>query len=158
MRLAEPLPVDGPAAGVPEGLRSGCDLVFEVNSGRTPLGTRGTGRQRLRASTVFKNADGSEDRPKLDKVRVIVDGGKIDDDPWTWQTVRVPLSKHIPENAVEVKRFIFQILDMPQDGRRSAALSLFYRVSVATRLISTTVRSNAGSSSNGIMLAPSLGD
>ena len=117
MRLTEPLPVDGPAAGVPGGLRSGCDLVFEVNSGRTPLGTRGSGRQRLRASAVFKNADGSEDRPKLDKVRVLVDGGKIDDDPWTWQTVRVPFSKHVPENAVEIKRFIFQILDMPQDER-----------------------------------------
>ena len=117
MRLAEPLPVDGPAAGVPEGLRSGCDLVFEVNSGRTPLGPRGTGRQRLRASVLFKTADGGEDRPKLDKVKVLVDGGKIDDDPWTWQTVRVPLSKHVPENAVEIKRFIFQILDMPQDGR-----------------------------------------
>ena len=117
MRLAEPISIDGPSAGVPGGLRNGCDLVFEVNSGRTPLGTRGVGRQRLRASAVFKNADGSEDRPKLDKVKVIVDGGKIDDDPWTWQTVRVPLSKHIPENAVEIKRFIFQILDMPQDGR-----------------------------------------
>ena len=50
-------------------------------------------------------------------IDLLNDGGKIDDDPWTWQTVRVPFSKHVPENAVEIKRFIFQILDMPQDER-----------------------------------------
>ena len=47
----------------------------------------------------------------------LLDGGKIDDDPWTWQTVRVPFKDLIPGNALKIKRFIFQIMDMPQDGR-----------------------------------------
>jgi hypothetical protein len=91
------------------------DLVFEVNAGRTPLGARGMGRHRLRVEALFKNADGKEMRVRTEKPNV--SGGRIDDDPWTWQTVRVPFSSLVPGGAVALQRFVMQLLDMPADGR-----------------------------------------
>lgn len=91
------------------------DLVFEVNSGRTTLGRPGSGRQRLRFDAVFEDADGKELRQRFDKPDV--EGGRIDDDPWTWQTVRIPLSSSIPEGAAVLQRIVPRLADMPRDGR-----------------------------------------
>ena len=91
------------------------DLVFEVNSGRTTMGMRGTGRQRLRVEAVFLTPQKKEKRQYLEKVSI--DGGKIDDDPWSWQTVRVPFSSLVPEGVDTLQRFVMKLLDMPQDGR-----------------------------------------
>lgn len=92
------------------------NLVFEVNSGRTPLGAFGTGRQRLRVEAIFKTAAGKELRVKMsDKTKT--ESGAVDDDPWTWQTVKIPFSSHIPAEASLLSRFVMKLLDMPQDGR-----------------------------------------
>ena len=109
MRLVEPM--DAKAA-------AGCgDLVFEVNSGRTPLGTLGAGRQRLRVEAIFKAEDKKKELRKTLVDKAKSDGAAIDDDPWTWQTVRIPFSSEIPPDAATLSRFGFQLLDMPQDGR-----------------------------------------
>ena len=107
MRLAELMPLQEIAGKK--------DLVFEVNAGRTPLGARGLGRHRIRVEALFKNADGKEMRVRTEKPNV--SGGRIDDDPWTWQTVRVPFSSLVPGGAVALQRFVMQLLDMPADGR-----------------------------------------
>ena len=92
------------------------NLVFEVNSGRTPLGVFGTGRQRLRVEAIFKTGAGKELRVKMsDKTKT--ESGAIDDDPWTWQTVRIPFSAQIPPEAAVLSRFVMKLLDMPQDCR-----------------------------------------
>ncbi len=104
LRLAEPIPAAGRG-----------ELLFEVNSGRTPLGVKGSGRQRLRVAAQFGMPDGKEERLWLEKVRV--EGGKVDDNPWTWQTVRVPFAVGIPDGAVDIRRLVLSLLDMPQDGR-----------------------------------------
>lgn len=91
------------------------DLVFEVNSGRTTMGMQGTGRQRLRVEAVFLTPQKEERRRFLEKTTI--EGGKIDDDPWSWQTVRVPFSSLVPEGVDTLQRFVMKLLDMPQDGR-----------------------------------------
>ena len=107
LRLAEPLPLD-------DDMKKS-ELVFEVNSGRTPLGVPGTGRQRIRGWMALKMTGGKEEqRPSLGKARI--DGGKIDDDPWTWQTVRMPLPENIA-SAASLHRIVIGLVDMPQDGR-----------------------------------------
>ncbi len=107
MRLAEPLPVSA--------FVGGGSLAFEVNSGRTPLGMPGRGRQRLRVGAQFKMPDGKEDRIWLGKP--VIDGGRVDDDPWTWQTVRVPLPPAFPQGAQDIRRLVMNIVEMPQDER-----------------------------------------
>ena len=115
MRLAEKLP----AADVAKW----GDLVFEVNSGRTTLGRPGSGRQRLRVEAVFEDADGKELRQRFDKPNV--EGGRIDDDPWTWQRASVPLSSSIPEGAAVLQRLVLRLADMPRDGRAGVVFRSF---------------------------------
>ena len=115
MRLAEKLP----AADVAKW----GDLVFEVNSGRTTLGRPGSGRQRLRVEAVFEDADGKELRQCFDKPNV--EGGRIDDDPWTWQRASVPLSSSIPEGAAVLQRLVLRLADMPRDGRAGVVFRSF---------------------------------
>lgn len=93
----------------------GKELVFEVNSGRTPMGMRGCGRQRLRVEAIFLTPQKEERRQELEKV--LIEGGAIDDDPWTWQRVQVPFSSLVPEGVDTLQRFVMKLLDMPQDGR-----------------------------------------
>ena len=45
------------------------------------------------------------------------ESGAIDDDPWTWQTVRIPFSAQIPPEAAVLSRFGMKLLDMTQDCR-----------------------------------------
>ena len=115
MRLAEKLP----AADVAKW----GDLVFEVNSGRTTLGRPGSGRQRLRVEAVFEDADGKELRQRFDKPNV--EGGRIDDDPWTWQRASVPLSSSIPPGAAVLQRLVLRLADMPRDGRAGVVFRNF---------------------------------
>ena len=91
-------------------------LAFEVNGGRTPLGRRDTGRQRFRVQLTCptpekKDADGPwvRDPP--------VEDGQVDDDPNSWQTVRIPLAKLLPEGATAIARITLQYTGLPSTGR-----------------------------------------
>ena len=103
---AVPLPED-PATAV---------LAFDVNGGRTPLGRRDTGRQRFRAQLECECADGT--RRQGDWVRdPPVEDGPVDDDPNSWQTVRIPLAKLLPEGATALTRISIQFTGLPATGR-----------------------------------------
>ena len=91
-------------------------LAFDVNGGRTPLGRRDTGRQRFRVQLTCptpdkKDADGPwmRDPP--------VEDGQVDDDPNSWQTVRIPLAKLLPEGATAIGRITLQYTGLPSTGR-----------------------------------------
>ncbi|MBQ3809457.1 MAG: hypothetical protein II839_01400, partial [Kiritimatiellae bacterium] len=91
-------------------------LAFDVNGGRTPLGRRDTGRQRFRVQLTCpipdkKEADGPwvRDPP--------VEDGQVDDDPNSWQTVRIPLAKLLPEGATAIARITLQYTGLPSTGR-----------------------------------------
>ena len=76
------------------------DLVFEANGGRTPLGRDGVGGQPFQVSVEFKLADGSGKSGPY--IRPAIEGGAIDDDPKTWQTVRIPLRRLLPKDVEAV--------------------------------------------------------
>ena len=103
---AVPLPED-PATAV---------LAFDVNGGRTPLGRRDAGRQRFRVQLTCpapdkKEADGPwvRDPP--------IEDGPVDDDPNSWQAVRIPLAKLLPEGATALSRITIQFTGLPATGR-----------------------------------------
>ena len=103
---AVPLPED-PATAV---------LAFDVNGGRTPLGRRDAGRQRFRVQLECESADGT--RNQGDWVRdPPVEDGPVDDDPNSWQTVRIPLAKLLPEGATALVRITIQFTGLPATGR-----------------------------------------
>ena len=103
---AVPLPED-PATAV---------LAFDVNGGRTPLGRRDSGRQRFRVQLECESADGT--RKQGDWVRdPPVEDGQVDDDPNSWQTVRIPLAKLLPEGATALSRITIQFTGLPATGR-----------------------------------------
>ena len=116
LRLREHLPLDA--------VRGAAEISFEANAGRTPMGRRGKGRQRIRVALQFRDADGKE----LERVRIAkprIDGGAIDDDPLTWQRVSVPFAENIPKEAAKLDRIIVQLCDMPQDGRNGLVVRSF---------------------------------
>ena len=91
-------------------------LVFDVNGGRTPLGRRDTGRQRFRVQLECESADGT--RKQGDWVRdPPIEDGPVDDDPNSWQTVRIPLAKLLPEGATAMSRITIQFTGLPATGR-----------------------------------------
>ena len=103
---AVPLPED-PATAV---------LAFDVNGGRTPLGRRDTGRQRFRVQLECESADGT--RKQGDWVRdPPIEDGPVDDDPNSWQRVRIPLAKLLPEGATALSRITIQFTGLPATGR-----------------------------------------
>ena len=83
-----PFPGEDPAA---------CDLVFEANGGRTPLGVVGPGGQRFQVAARFRLQDGAETSGPY--VHPTIEGDRIDEDPATWQTVRLPVRLLLPKNA-----------------------------------------------------------
>ena len=91
-------------------------LAFDVNGGRTPLGRRDTGRQRFRVQLECESADGT--RRQGDWVRdPPIEDGPVDDDPNSWQTVRIPLAKLLPEGATALVRITIQFTGLPATGR-----------------------------------------
>ena len=91
-------------------------LAFDVNGGRTPLGRRDTGRQRFRVQLTCptpekKDADGPWVRDPA------IEDGQVDDDPNSWQTVRIPLAKLLPEGATAIARITLQYTGLPSTGR-----------------------------------------
>lgn len=102
-----------------EAMADDCELVFEVNAGRTPLGARGKGRMRFRVGEVYQMPDKSETRQWTDEREkaVAIEGGSVDGDCWTWQTVRAPLGRLAPEGATGLKRLVLQLCNLPPDGR-----------------------------------------
>ncbi|MBQ6103545.1 MAG: hypothetical protein IJL06_07720, partial [Kiritimatiellae bacterium] len=91
-------------------------LAFDVNGGRTPLGRRDTGRQRFRVQLTCpipdkKDADGPWVRDPT------VEDGQVDDDPNSWQIVRIPLAKLLPEGATAIARITLQYTGLPSTGR-----------------------------------------
>ena len=84
---AAPFPVD-PAS---------CDLVFEANGGRTPLGQLGPGNQPFQISVVFRLQDGSTQAGSY--IGPTIEGGAIDEDPLSWQIVRLPIRRLLPKGA-----------------------------------------------------------
>jgi hypothetical protein len=116
LRLRNHLPLDA--------VRNEEAIVFEVNAGRTPLGRRGKGGQRLRVALQFRDADGKElPRAHVNKPRI--EGGRIDSDPQTWQRVCVPFSSNVPQGAAKLDRVIVQLCDLPQDGRNGLVVRGF---------------------------------
>ncbi len=87
LREPAPFPAD-PAA---------CDLVFEANGGRTPLGAEGPGGQRFQVDAKFRLADGAEKSGPY--IGPTIEGDRIDEDPSTWQTVRIPVRRLLPKDA-----------------------------------------------------------
>ena len=89
------------------------DLVFEANGGRTPLGRDGVGGQPFQISVEFKFADGSGKSGPY--IRPAIEGGAIDDDPKTWQTIRIPLRRLLPKDveAVELSAISVQYCVLP---------------------------------------------
>ena len=87
LRPPKPVPLPGAADGL--------DLVFEVNGGRTPLGSRHVGGQPFQVSATFRLADGSTKSGAY--IGPKIEGGSVDDDPWSWQTVRLPLRRLLPK-------------------------------------------------------------
>ena len=92
------------------------DLVFEANSGRTPLGAEGPGGQTFQVAARFRLADGTEKSGPY--IGPTVEGGRIDADPATWQTVRIPVRRLLPKGA---------------DATGVAGINLQYRVLPADR-------------------------
>ena len=41
----------------------------------------------------------------------------VDDDPDSWQTVRIPLAKLLPEGATALARLTIQFTGLPESGR-----------------------------------------
>ena len=93
-----------------------CDLVFEANGGRTPLGAEGPGGQTFQVSARFCLADGAEKSGPY--IGPTVEGGRIDADPATWQTVRIPVRRLLPKDA---------------EAAALAAVNLQYRILPADR-------------------------
>ena len=76
------------------------DLVFEANGGRTPLGRDGVGGQPFQVSVEFKLADGSGKFGPY--IRPAIEGDAIDDNPKTWQTIRIPIRRLLPKDVEAV--------------------------------------------------------
>ena len=116
LRLRDHLPLDS--------VRGAKTMSFAANAGRTPMGRRGKGGQRIRVALQFRDADGKE----LERVRIAkpsIDGGAIDGDPLTWQRVSVPFAESIPKEAAKLDRVIVQLCDMPQSGRNGLVVRSF---------------------------------
>ena len=89
LREPAPFPAD-PAA---------CDLVFEANGGRTPFGVDGPGGQTFQVDMRFRLADGSEKSGPYIAPAIEGGDGRIDGDPATWQTARIPVRRLLPKGA-----------------------------------------------------------
>ncbi len=74
-----------------------CDLVFEANGGRTPLGANGPGGQTFQVDMRFRLADGDEKSGPY--IKPEIEGDRIDADPATWQTVRIPVRRLLPKGT-----------------------------------------------------------
>ena len=81
-----PLPDDSGAA----------DFALDVNGGRTPLGAIGSGGQGFQIALTFLLADGTTKSGPY--VTPAVEGGRIDDDPDSWQAARIPLRRLLPKD------------------------------------------------------------
>ena len=107
------LPSPAPFAGDP----AAYDLVFEANGGRTPLGAEGPGGQRFQIALRFRLADGGEKSGPY--VGPKVEGDRIDADPATWQTVRIPVRRLLPKDAPAAENAVLslnvQYRDLPAD-------------------------------------------
>lgn len=100
---------------IPENAESAV-FAFDANGGRTALGRRDRGRHRFRIRLECVLADGS--RAEGPWVRdPPVDGGAIDEDPNSWQAVRIPLAKLLPDGAVALARVKIQFTGLPDTGR-----------------------------------------
>ena len=97
------LPSPAPFAGDP----AAYDLVFEANGGRTPLGAEGPGGQRFQIAIRFRLADGGEKSGPY--VGPKVEGDRIDADPATWQTVRIPVRRLLPKDAPAAENAVLSL-------------------------------------------------
>ena len=73
------------------------DVVFEANGGRTPLGRNDVGGQPFQVASEFALAGGGGKSGPY--ILPEIEGGSIDGDPLTWQTVRMPLRRLLPKGA-----------------------------------------------------------
>jgi hypothetical protein len=101
-------------------------LAFDANGGRTPLGRRDRGRQRFRVRTTCALADGTEADGEWTRAPPI-DGGRVDEDPWSWQTVRVPLKDILPDGAATIADLRIQFTGLPAGADRAGLLVRNFR-------------------------------
>ena len=101
-------------------------LAFDANGGRTPLGRRDRGRQRFRVRATCALADGTEADGEWTRDPPI-DGGRVDEDPWSWQTVRVPLKGLFPPGAAAIQDLRIQFTGLPDGAERAGLLVRNFR-------------------------------
>ena len=118
LRFVRPVAVPGDSAATV--------LAFDANGGRTPLGRRDRGRQRFRVRTTCALADGTEADGEWTRDPPI-DGGRVDEDPWSWQTVRVPLEDLLPPGAAEIRDLRIQFTGLPAGAERAGLLVRDFR-------------------------------
>ena len=101
-------------------------LAFDANGGRTPLGRRDRGRQRFRVRATCTLADGAEADGEWVRDPPIEDG-PIDEDPWSWQTVRVPLNDIVPDRSAAIADLRIQFTGLPAGAERAGLLVRNFR-------------------------------
>ena len=126
-----PLPDDSGAA----------DFALDVNGGRTPLGALGPGGQPFQVALTFRLADGTEKRGPY--VTPEIEDGRIDDDPDTWQSARIPLRRLLPKNPPAVPAAVAGVA-VQYKALRAERTSLLVR---SLRVERSSVEEDEGSSS-----------
>ena len=95
------------------------------NGGRTPLGARDTGGIPFQVSANGTLPDGTEAN-RLGFHIPSVEGRVVDDDPVTWQKVRIPLRRLIAPDATSLTAVAVQYRILPD--RRAGLLVRGFRL------------------------------
>lgn len=86
-------------------------LVFEINGGRTALGTLDTAPPQFQIALEWDSENGSHHKGKYNTPQI--EGGIPDADPATWQEVRIPLRLLIDENGASLTSILVQFKLLP---------------------------------------------
>lgn len=100
-----PAPVE-----IPENMKNGF-FCFQVNGGIDQWGKQDKGKQTFQVKLDCLDAEGKTVKSSY----ITMDQLRVDNDPATWQLVKMPLERLVPKNAVKIRNIAIQFQMLPTE-------------------------------------------